>query len=917
MERPLIPPLRIVGARQNNLRDLTIEIPHDRFVAITGVSGSGKSSLAFDTVFAEGQWRFLESLPTYARLLSEKGVRPAVDAMDNVRPAVALEQRNPVRTARSTLGTATELYDLFRLLYAAAGRVRCPRCGEPGRTWSPEALTLHLLETRARHRVTVEVPLDRLTWLPREGWARHLSARGFARVRVEGRIRPLEEPDLPRCPPADGTLVLDRLVLDSSRRSRIISALEQGFSLGRGLVCVTGDDGAPARFSTLRRCDRCDLDLPVPRPVLFSFNHPLGACPTCTGFGAVLEWDETKVVPDPDRTLRQGAVEPWQTPANRWWQEQLVRHGPAAGVPLDTPWAELDPEARRLVWKGGSGFEGIREFFEYLEGKRYKMHVRVFLARYRSPRTCPDCGGSRLGPAALAVTVDDRTIADASRMDLAALGRWVRSLGPLVGPRGQAVLWRIEDRIGTLVRLGLHYLTMDRPTRTLSGGEAQRAALALQLQNHLTGTTYVLDEPTVGLHARDVDVLGEVLRELTGRGNTVIVVEHDLSLIRRADWTIEMGPGGGRRGGRVVFQGPPRELARADTPTGRHLARRAGGRPSAEPRRPRGFLTLKECRLHNLRDLEVSVPLGVLVCVTGVSGSGKSTLVADTLRPLLESKGARGPARLVLPSDPPVEGVRLVDQSPMGRTPRSIPLTYVGAYKAVRDLFAGLPAARRLGLGPAQFSFNVKGGRCERCGGTGYEKLEMYLFEDLFVPCPECDGRRFRPRVLAVRYRGLTIHEVLGLSVDDAAGVFADHAALARVFATLQRLGLGYLVLGQPAPTLSGGEAQRLKIASELLARRRPRNLVYLLDEPTTGLHPDDQDRLLEVLRDLVAEGNTVVAVEHNLEFIARADWVIDLGPGGGDEGGRLVDAGPPADVARRALGPTGRHLARWIEGRP
>ncbi|GAB4260048.1 excinuclease ABC subunit UvrA [Deferrisoma sp.] len=908
--------LRIVGARQNNLRNLTLAIPHDRFVVVTGVSGSGKSSLAFDTVFAEGQWRFLESLPAYARLLSEKSVRPAVDAMENVRPAVALEQRNTVRTARSTLGTATELYDLFRLLYAAAGEVRCPACGEPGRAWTPEAAAVHLEETRPDARVTVEVPLGRLEWLPPRDWRSHLLARGFARVRLGDDVVDLEDPGLPETPPEDAALVIDRLRVDPDRRGRIVATIEQAYHLGSGTARVRLATGEELRFGAARRCHRCDRELPEPRPVLFSFNHSLGACPTCTGFGAVLEWDEAKVVPDPARTLREGAVEPWQTPANRWWQDQLLAHAPRLGLDLDTPWAELPAEARRLVWEGGAGLEGIREFFEYLEGKRYKMHVRVFLARYRSPRTCPACQGARLNAQALSVTVDGRTIAEASRMDLASLGRWVRGLGPAVGPRGQGVLWRIEDRIGTLVRLGLHYLTMDRPTRTLSGGEAQRAALALQLQNHLAGTLYVLDEPTVGLHPRDVDVLAEVLRELAGRGNTVLAVEHDLSLIRRADWAIEMGPGGGREGGRVVFQGTPVDLARAPTPTGRALGRTGAGENSPPLRPPRGFLVVRGCRLHNLKDLEVRFPLGVLAVVTGVSGSGKSTLVAETLYPLLESRGARGPGELELPRAPKVRGVRLVDQSPMGRTPRSVPLTYVGAYKAVRDLFAAQPAARRLGLTPAHFSFNAKAGRCETCGGTGYEQLEMYLFEDLYVPCSECAGRRFRPEVLTVRYRGRSIHDVLGMSVDEALEVFGEPAGLVRALRTLERLGLGYLVLGQPAPTLSGGEAQRLKIAAELLGRR-PKDLVYLLDEPTTGLHPEDVGRLLAVLGELVDAGNTVVAVEHNLEFIARADWVIDLGPEGGDEGGRIVDTGPPAEVARRALGPTGRHLSRWLGGTP
>ncbi len=912
---PAPPPLRIVGARQNNLRDLTLEIPHDRLVVVTGVSGSGKSSLAFDTVFSEGQWRFLESLPAYARILSEKTVRPRVDAIENVRPAVALEQRNTVRSARSTVGTVTELYDLFRVLYAAAGEVRCSGCDRPGRAWTPGAAALAVVEAHRGERVLVEVPLARLGWLPAAGWAGHLASRGFARVRIGDRVLGLDDPGLPPAPPADGALVLDRVRAEPERVERLAASLEQAFQLSGGVARVRTEGGTELRFGSRRRCHECDRDLPEPRPVLFSFNHALGACPTCTGFGAVLEWDEDKVMPDPARTLRQGAIEPWQTPANRWWQEQLEELAPAEGIPLDVPWADLDAEARRKVWQGTGRLEGVEDFFEYLEGKRYKMHVRVFLARYRRPRTCPACRGARLRPEALQVTVGGRTIAEANRMDLASLGRWVRTLGPAVGDRGREVLWRIEDRIGTLVRLGLHYLTMDRATRTLSGGEAQRAALALQLQNHLVGTTYVLDEPTIGLHPRDVGVLVTVLRELASRGNTVLVVEHELAVIRRADHVVELGPGGGREGGRVLYQGSPLDMAGTGTPTGRHLARLGSPRALRTPREPRGFLTLRGCRLHNLKGIDVSFPLGVLTCVTGVSGSGKSTLVAETLVPVLRSRGLRGPVEGLEVDDPGAAGaVRLVDQSPMGRTPRSIPLTYVGVYSAVRDAFASQPAARRLGLTPRHFSFNVSGGRCERCKGTGYERLEMYLFEDLYVPCDACGGRRFRPEVLAVRYRGRSIHEVLGLTVDEGLELFAEVPAVARALGVLSDMGLGYLVLGQPAPTLSGGEAQRMRIASELLGTGE-RGVVYVLDEPTTGLHPDDVARLVAVLHRLVDAGNTVVAVEHNLDFIAQADWVIDLGPEGGDEGGRVVDSGTPGEVAGRGLGPTGRHLGAWLRG--
>jgi len=906
-----VPPLRIRGARQNNLTGFDLEIPHDRLVVVTGVSGSGKSSLAFDTVFAEGQWRFLESLPSYARLLLEKMARPRVDSLENVRPAVALGQHNTVRSARSTVGTATELYDLFRLLFAAAGTVHCPRCDRPARSWTPEAAALEASHRFPAGGVDVEVSLGALEWLPEKGWTRDLQIRGFARVRLGGGVKRLEDPALPEARPEDGFLVLDRV--RGGNTDRLARALDEAFRLSGGAARVVGEGQLPLVLGTRRRCHDCDLDLPDPRPVLFSFNHPLGACPTCTGFGAVLEWDEAKVVPDPGKTLAGGAIEPWQTPSSHWWQEQLEQEAPGQGVPLDVPWGELSARDREKVWQGAGPLEGVKDFFTYLEGKRYKMHVRVFLARYRVPRRCPDCGGRRLRPEVLRIRIADRTIAEVGGMALGDLARWVASLGPAVGDRGREVLWRIDDKLATLLRLGLHYLTMDRATRTLSGGEAQRAALALQLQNRLTGTLYVLDEPTVGLHPRDVDVLAEVLEELTGRGNTALVVEHDLSFIRRAQHAIELGPGGGSRGGRVVYQGAPAGLAGASTATGRHLLRR-GAPPRVRPlRQGNGHLLLSGCRLHNLQDVEVAFPLQTLTCVTGVSGSGKSSLVTETLVQAAQSRGLRGELDSI-----EVRGggfprsVREVDQSPMGRTPRSIPLTYVGAYTAVRDAFAALPASRSLGLAPRHFSFNVSGGRCERCKGTGFEKLEMLFFEDLFVPCEGCGGRRFRPEVLAARYRGRSVHDVLNLTVEEGLELFGETEAVARPLAALRDMGLGYLVLGQPANTLSGGEAQRLKIVGELLGRR-PEDALYVLDEPTTGLHAEDVERLAGVLHQLVDAGNTVVVVEHHLDLIAHADWVIDLGPEGGEGGGRVVDAGTPEEVGARALGPTGRYLGEWL----
>jgi excinuclease ABC subunit A len=614
--------------------------------------------------------------------------------------------------------------------------------------------------------------------------------------------------------------------------------------------------------------------------------------------------------------LEQGAVEPWRTAANRWWREELERLADGEGIPLDVPWRDLPAEARSKVWKGTRRLDGVEGFFRYLETKRYKMPVRVFLSRYRSPRTCSDCGGDRLIPDALAFRVGGRSIAEAAREPLDRLAAWIGGLGSEPGGGAAEILWRIEARLATMLRMGLHYLTLDRPSRTLSGGEMQRVNLARQLSNRLTRTLYVLDEPSIGLHARDVETLSSILRELALSGNTVLYVEHDLGMIREADHVVELGPGGGGRGGRIIFQGSPGALSSADTATGRHLGGTARGGTRRTPRLPSGWLTLRGCRLHNLKEIEAHFPLGVLTCVTGVSGSGKSTLVEETLVPAAASNGAYGPCDgFETRGEVPVTDVRLVDQEPMGRTPRSIPLTYIGAYGAVRELFASLPTARRLGLGPGHFSFNVGGGRCERCEGTGFEKLDMLFFEDLYVPCPICHGRRFKPEVLAVRRDGLSIHDVLGLTVDGALECFAGEKKIEKPLRLLADLGLGYLVLGQPANTLSGGEAQRLKIAAELLGKK-PRGVLYVLDEPTTGLHAEDVERLRAILERLVEAGNSVIVVEHHLGFIASADWVVDLGPEGGEGGGRLVDAGTPDEVAARGLGPTGRWLAAHLAGK-
>ncbi len=917
--------LRITGARQHNLRLDELEIPHDKLTAITGVSGSGKSSLAFDTIFAEGQWRFLESLPAYARMLMEKGARPEVESIRNVRPAIALEQHNSVRAARSTVGTLTESYDLVRLLFATEGTMLCPKCSIEMRSWSPSSAAKKIVESFGATSATLEVALpkvvDRLNG--EADWAAKLLAAGYARVRLGGEISKLDDTTPSPLPDEGATVVLERVTLPPKNSERFNRAVEEAFRVGSGGFMARDSAGRELRFSAEPVCDSCGATSPRLRPVLFSYNHPLGACPVCTGFGAELLWDEKKVVPDPELTLAQGAIEPWQKPSNKWWQEELVAHAKGEGVPLDIPWGELGDEDRAKVWTGTPSFEGVEEFFGYLETKRYKMHVRVFMARYRSPSTCSLCKGARLKPEVAAITVGGLTISTINELPISELPGVMASLREKIGEAGLEILWRLEARISTLNELGLGYLTMSRPSRTLSGGEMQRAALTRQLSNRLTGALYVLDEPSVGLHPADAALISRAMRELTDNGNTVIFVEHDTDLIEKADHIVELGPGGGANGGRVVYQGDFQGLLKADTATSRFLADRAGlaDNDMGKVRSFSSTLLFKGIRQHNISGLDAEIPLNALTVITGVSGSGKSTLMGGVILPVVQSHGLYGPVTgyEITGDDDAIStigDVRLVDQTPLGRTPRSIPLTYLNAFTPIRKIFSELESSRRLGLMPKHFSFNTRGGRCDVCDGSGQEKLEMLFFEDIYVPCRDCNGHRFKPEVLAVHYKGNSIHDILESTVDELLELFKGVKAIERPLGLMAEVGLGYLVCGQGANTLSGGEAQRLKICGELPAgkggRKKP-GVLYLLDEPTTGLHGEDVKKLVGVLNRLVDSGNTVVVVEHNLDFIAVADWVVDLGPGGGEEGGKLVDAGTPSAVAGRALGPTGGYLSKHL----
>jgi excinuclease ABC subunit A len=917
--------LRIQGARQNNLKNVSLAIPHDRLTVITGVSGSGKSSLAFDTLFAEGQWRFVESLSTYARMFLERIDRPDVDRIESIRPAIALEQKNPVRTARSTVATATELADYFRLLYARIGRVHCPRCGREARADAPAEIAERLTASAPGAHALVMFPLPGPGKEPAADFVARLVTRGLARIKVGERVVPLAQAtadDL--AGQAEVLVVLDRIALSSERSARLAGSIEQAFREGggRALVEVMGDGAASVvhRHGERFGCHACGIALERPQPVLFSFNHPVGACPECKGFGNLLRYDEARVVPDASRSLAEGAVQPWQHRSGRWYQKELLRHARRRGIDAAVPFRELGEDARRWVLDGDDRFPGVRGFFEDIEGYRYKLHVRVFLSRYRAPTTCPTCRGTRLKPEALAVRVGDRHIADLYRSPVDDLAQWLAglALGAWEAEVARDVLSRIQAKLAFLQRVGLGYLTLDRQTRTLSGGEAQRIALARELGAQLVGTLYVLDEPSIGLHARDVSRLAELCRELAHAGNTVVVVEHDRSVIEAADYLIELGPASGERGGEVIAAGFREEFIR-DTRalTARYLSgRETIPLPVARRDGSGRWLTLLGARQHNLKGVTARIPLRTLSCVTGVSGSGKSTLVHDTLyravaRAFKADVDAPG-AYDALAGLEHLRGVRLIDQEPIGRTPRSNPVTYIKAFDEIRKLYAALPRARALGLGPGHFSFNVPGGRCETCEGDGFEKLDMHFLEDIYATCQACEGRRYRPEVRQVAYRGKDVSQVLGLTVDEAVELFAAIPGLVRRLHVLQAVGLGYLRLGQAATTLSGGEAQRLKIAAEL-GPRLGHDVLYVLDEPTTGLHLDDVRRLIGVLQRLVDAGNTVLVVEHHLDVVKCADWILDLGPEGGEGGGELVAEGPPEVVSQVSASYTGKWLRELL----
>ncbi len=931
------------GAREHNLKNVDLEIPRNRLVVFTGVSGSGKSSLAFDTLFAEGQRRYVESLSSYARQFLQQMEKPDVDSIDGLSPAISIEQKSVSKNPRSTVGTVTEIHDYMRLLFASIGTPHCPECGTEVRPQTVQQMVDRVLALPAGTRLVIYAPYVRGKKGEYKRQLAEMAKEGFVRARVDGEMIDLsgDPPELDKQKKHSIDIVVDRLVVKEGIEARLASSLETALEVGGGLVVLGRPDGAPEAEETLSRnyaCSECATSLSEVTPRLFSFNSPYGACPTCSGLGTLAGVDPDKVVPDPERSINGGAVAPWPAGSRSWRMQMVETLAETLGFSLDTPWRELPEAARRAIlhgaeremtfrmkgkrskyeWQGS--FEGVLPMLERKYRESGSASVRTEIEKYMSVRACSDCGGRRLRPEALAVTLDDVPIDQLGAMSVAELREWMEGLE--LSERETAIAGKvvreIRDRLSFLDDVGVGYLTLERASATLSGGESQRIRLATQIGSKLMGVLYVLDEPSIGLHQRDNARLIATLKGMRDLGNSVLVVEHDEETIRAADWVIDLGPGAGIHGGQVVAEGTPGEVeATGSSLTARYLrgelevpvpaGRRAGNGSS---------LVVRGARQNNLKNVDVEIPLGVFTVVTGVSGSGKSTLVDDILYKALARHFFRAQDR---PGEHDrIEGLEhldkviAIDQSPIGRTPRSNPATYTNVFNHIRSLMAKVPEARMRGYKPGRFSFNVPGGRCEACKGDGQIKIEMHFLPDIYVTCEVCGGKRYDRETLSVRYKGLNIAEILDLSVEQAREVFAHIPPVERILSTLADVGLDYIRLGQPATTLSGGEAQRVKLARELCKRQTGRTL-YFLDEPTTGLHFDDVGKLLHLLHRLVDHGNTVVVIEHNLEVIKTADWLIDLGPEGGEAGGRVLATGTPEEVAGVKGSFTGRYLKRVL----
>lgn len=908
--------IRIVGARQNNLKNLDLDIPLHKIIVVTGLSGSGKSSLAFDTLYAEGQRRYVETFSPYARQFMERMDRPQVDRIENIPPAIAIDRKDPVRTSRSTVGTMTEITDYVKLLFARAGVLHCRQCGNPVIPESPESVWAALKDAPEGSEVIITFPV-RTSGGGDEGLKKELGRLGFSRFFEDDRIQPLESLE-ERSPGEEIHVISDRVLFRSADRKRIVDSLEQAFRFGGGRLDVRILPDSHLVFSSSLECADCHIAYKPPLPNMFSFNSPIGACQTCRGFGRIMDVDLDLVIPDPSLSLEQGAIKPWGGRGQgRMEYDDLRDFCRRKGIPMDVPFNNLREDRKRAVIEGDKDYYGIRGFFRWLETKTYKMHVRVYLSRYRTTTPCPDCQGTRFKPETLLYRIGGRDIAEIYLMPIQEADLYFRNLVVAKGDKATLlVLSEIRNRLRYLMEVGLEYLTLDRQSRTLSGGEVQRVALTSALGSSLVDTLYVLDEPSIGLHPRDNHRLIRILKRLRDLRNTVVVVEHDPDIISESDFMLDLGPGAGEDGGSVMYFGPTSQVR--GSKTGEYLRgiRRIAIPAKRRTPQKREWLVVEGASEHNLKDIRVEIPLGTFVCLTGVSGSGKSTLAEEIIyRGIKRAKGdfqERPGRHTFIQGTEGLADVLLVDQRPIGRTPRANPLTYLKAMDPLRRLLAATEGAKSHGLESRHFSFNVPGGRCETCQGAGFEKVEMQFLSDVYITCPDCRGKRFREEVLEARYRGRNIQDILMMTADQALDFFEEEKAIRDGLRVLARVGLGYMRLGQPVNTLSGGEAQRLKL-SRFLKDDLPGRRLFIFDEPTTGLHFADIDRLLAAFQELVDRENTVLVIEHNMDVIKSADWVIDLGPEGGDGGGRVVASGTPEEVSRSANSHTAKFLKRAL----
>jgi excinuclease ABC subunit A len=947
------------GAREHNLKNVDVEIPRDRLVVFTGLSGSGKSSLAFDTIFAEGQRRYVESLSAYARQFLGQMEKPDIDHIEGLSPAISIDQKGTSRNPRSTVGTVTEIYDYLRLLFARIGRPHCPSCGRPITQQTPQQMADQILALQDGTRLMILAPVIRDRKGEHQAVLEEIRRQGFVRVRVDGEIHDVNDKiDLAKYKKHTIEVVVDRLIVrheadvateEHPDRVRLIDSLETSLRIGNGLAIAQVLDGDELTFSEKFACPSCGISFGEIEPRNFSFNSPHGACPTCTGLGTTMEFDPEMVVPNRSLTLAQGAIVPWVRTGKEgqaWYEALLQAVASKYRFSLDVPVMELPPEALSTLLYGSHGetvtvryqartgrlrsydvaFEGVIPNLKRRYSTTSSDYVKEEIERYMSARPCPTCKGARLKPESLAVLVGEKSVVEATRMAIRTAQEWFAELatdptehaGATLTERehliARQILKEIRERLGFLVDVGLDYLTLDRAANTLSGGEAQRIRLATQIGSSLMGVLYILDEPSIGLHQRDNARLIRTLLRLRDLGNTLIVVEHDEETMRAADWIIDIGPGAGEHGGWIVAEGTMADIARApDSITGQFLSGRRQIETPAKRRKGNGkALVLRGAKENNLRNITVRFPLGVFVCVTGVSGSGKSSLVTDTLyrrlaQEIYNAKDKPG-SHDALDGIHHLDKVIDIDQSPIGRTPRSNPATYTGVFTPIRELFASMPEAKARGYQAGRFSFNVKGGRCEACKGEGIIQIEMNFLPDVFVPCEVCHGKRYNREALEIHYKGKSIADVLNMTVTEALAFFQNVPAIKNKLQTLEDVGLGYIRLGQPATQLSGGEAQRVKLASEL-SRRATGRTMYILDEPTTGLHFADIEKLLGVLQRLADGGNSIVVIEHNLDVIKSADWVIDVGPEGGSGGGMVVAEGTPEEIAGNPASYTGQFL--------